>query len=124
MRICYIDCTWKKCKNIHIIESIEIYFYVDTSGNFVIEYNFHEKDFHLWEKIFEIHKENVNNCGLYNIFDEIIIEDIRNDSKYYTLKAKSKDPNLYRNISSIMYIEYKEGFDNSKEMLKKNTWDF
>lgn len=103
------------------MESIEIYFYVDTSGSFVIEYNFHEKDFHLWEKIFEIHKENVDNCGLYNIFDEIINESINNDSKYYTLKAKSKDPNLYRNISSIMYIEYKEGFDNSKEMLKKNT---
>jgi hypothetical protein len=61
-----------------------------------------KKIFIYGKKIFEIHKENVNNCGLYNIFDEIIIEDIRSDSKYYTLKAKSKDPNLYRNISSIM----------------------
>jgi hypothetical protein len=88
-----------------MIEGIEIYFYIDTSGNFVIEYKFHEKDFHLWEKIFEIHKENIDNWGLYNIFDEIINKDIKNGSEYYNLKAKSKDPNLYRNISLIMYSE-------------------
>jgi hypothetical protein len=97
----------ERCKNIHIIESIEIYFYVDASGSFVIEYNFHEKDFHLWE-------ENVDNCSLYNVFDEVI----KNGGEYYNLKAKSKDPNLYRNISLIMYSE---GIDNSKEMLKMNT---
>jgi hypothetical protein len=31
---------------------------------------------------------------------------------------------LYRNISLIMYIIYDDGKDNSKEMLKKNTWSF
>ena len=39
---------------------------------------------------------------------------------YYVLKLKSKDMNLYRNISLIMYIIYGDGKDNSKEMLKKN----
>lgn len=117
----YIDCTWLKCKNIHIIESIEIYFYIDVDDNVVIEYNFHEKDFNLWKKILEIHKENVEESILYDNFNEIFTN-IENIYEYYTLKLKSKDLNLYRNISLIMYIK-NEKQDNSKEMIKKNTWN-
>ena len=120
-----IDCTWKKCKNVHLFESIEMYFYIDAWDNYVIEYNFHEKDFGLWKKVLDIHKEYVDNYSLYDGFgDEISKTDLKNEFEYYVLKLKSKYMNLYRNISLIMYIIYGDGKDNSKEMLKKNTWNF
>lgn len=106
----------------HLLESIEMYFYIDTNNIFVIEYSFHEKDFYLWDQILKIHRENVEECVLYDNFDEKIVE-LENEHKYYILKLKSKDVNLYRNISMIMYIEDDKGWDNSKEMLKKNTWN-
>ena len=108
----------------HLLESIEIFFYVDTSGKKVIEYNFHKKDFYLWEQILEIHKENVKNCSLYDVFDEEILGKLENNLEYYSLKLKSEDDNLYRNISLILYIEDINGWNNSKKMLKRNTWNF
>ena len=122
-RLDCIDCTWVKCKNVHLLESIEMYFYVGTNGIFVIEYSFHEKDFYLWEQVLKIHKENVEKCVLYDNFDEEVLE-LENDYKYYILKIKSEDANLYRNISMIMYIENNVGWNNSEEMLIKNTWNF
>lgn len=108
----------------HLFESIEMYFYIDAWDNYVIEYNFHGKDFKLWQKVLDIHKEYVDNCSLYDGFgDEISKTDLKNEFEYYVLKLKSKDMNLYRNISLIMYIIYDDGKDNSKEMLK-NTWNF
>ena len=119
-----IACTWSKCKNIHLFESIEMYFYIDAWNNYVIEYNFHEKDFYLWEDVLIIHKEYVDNCSLYDNFGDEVFKDLDNKFEYYTLKLKSKDINLYRNISMIMYLKDENGWDNSKEMLKRNTWSF
>lgn len=101
-----------------MIESIEIYFYIDTNDDFVIEYNFHREDFNLWEQILEIHKEYVEECELYKNGEKI--ENLEKNDEYYTLELKSKDPNLYRNISLIMYLEDKNNFE---KMLKKNTWN-
>ena len=86
-----------------------MYFYIDTNDNIVIEYNFHKEDFYLWEQILEIHKENVDDCLLYDTFDVEVEESLKNEFIYYTLKLKSKDINLYRNISLIMYIENEGG---------------
>ena len=123
-RIGCIDCTWSKCKNIHLFESIKMYFYIDAWDNYVIEYNFHEKDFYLWKDVLIIHKEYVDNCSLYDDFGDEVFKDLDNEFEYYTLKLKSKDINLYRNISMIMYLKDENGWDNSKEMLRMNTWNF
>lgn len=90
----------------------------------MIEYNFHEKDFYLWKDVLIIHKEYVDNCTLYDDFGDEVFKDLDNKFEYYTLKLKSKDINLYRNISMIMYLKDENGWDNSKEMLRINTWNF
>jgi hypothetical protein len=100
-----------------------MYFYIDSWDTYVIEYSFHEKDFYLWKDVLEIHKENVDDCILYDDLGDKILESLENKFEYYVLKLKSKDINLYRNISLIMYIKDENGWDNSKEMLKKNTWN-
>ncbi len=107
----------------HLFESIEMYFYVDAWDNYVIEYNFHGKDFYLWKDVLNIHREYVDDCILYDSFgDKIPENELENELEYYSLKLKSKDINLYRNMSLIMYLKSENGQDNSKEMLKKNTW--
>jgi len=105
-----IDCIWKRCRNVHLLESIKMYFYIDSWDNYVIEYNFNQKDFYLWKGILEIHRENVDDCTLY--------DDLENKFEYYELRLESKDINLYRNISLIMYIKDENGWDNSEEILE------
>ena len=56
-----------------------------------------------------IHKEYVDNCTLYDDFGDEVFEDLDNKFEYYTLKLKSKDINLYRNISMIMYLKDENG---------------
>jgi hypothetical protein len=118
-----IDCIWKRCRNVHLLESIKIYFYIDSWDHYVIEYNFHQKDFYLWKDILEIHRENIDDCTLYDDLENKVLESLENEFEYYVLRLKSKDINLYRNISLIMYIKDENGWDNSEEMLKRNTWD-
>lgn len=117
-----IDCTWSKCKNLQKINTIEIWYYVDTNDNFVIEYNFHTIDFKIWKKILDIHKEDLESC-LYDLENNIIDEtNLENIAQYYTFRLKSKDFNLYRNINLIFYLK-KEKWNNMHEMVRKNTWD-
>jgi hypothetical protein len=115
-----LGCIWKRCRNVHLLESIKIYFYIDSWDHYVIEYNFHQKDFYLWKDILEIHRENIDDCALYDDLENKVLE---NEFEYYVLRLKSKDINLYRNISLIMYIKDENGWDNSEEMLKRDTWD-
>jgi hypothetical protein len=100
-----------------------MYFYIDNWDRYVIEYSFHQKDFYLWKDVLEIHRENIDDYTLYDDLGNEILENLENKFEYYVLRLKSKDINLYRNISLIMYIKDENGWDNSEEMLKKNTWD-
>jgi hypothetical protein len=118
-----IDCIWKRRINVHLLESIKIYFYIDSWDHYVIEYNFHQKDFYLWKDILEIHREDIDDYTLYDDLENKVLESLENEFEYYVLRLKSKDINLYRNISLIMYIKDENGWDNSEEMLKRNTWD-
>lgn len=118
----YIDCAWDNCKNTQFINSIEMFFFITLDDEAAIEYNFHSVDFHLWEQIVEIHKENVNETTLYYLNDVITINDIKDKYEYYNIKIVSKDMNLYRNINLIMYLTDNDKWDNMNEMLRKNTW--
>lgn len=117
----YVDCTWAKCKNYHRFNTIDMWFSINTNDEFYIEYFFHNIDFSVWKKIIEIHKINVGQTTLYNENNEKIdILKLNNNLEYYILKIVSKDPNLYRNINLIFYLEDKN-WNNMNEMLKQNT---
>jgi hypothetical protein len=113
-----LGCIWKRCRNVHLLESIKMYFYIDSWDNYVIEYNFNQKDFYLWKGILEIHRENVDDCTLYDDLENKVLESLENKFEYYVLRLKSKDINLYINISLIMYIKDENGWDNSEEILE------
>lgn len=118
----YIDCTWGRCKNLQRLNTIELWFYIETNNTFNIEYSFHKIDFKIWLEILEIHKEDIINSTLLNIDNEVVdIENIKNTEEYYIFKLTSKEFNLYRNISLILYLENGK-WNNRDEMLRKNTW--
>ena len=60
-----IDVAGAWCKNLQKINTIEIFFYVNTSDYFCIEYNFHKIDFEMFKEILEMHKEDVEETKLY-----------------------------------------------------------
>ena len=113
-----LGCIWKRCRNVHLLETIKMYFDIDRWDNYVIEYNFNQKDFYLWKGILEIHRENVDDCTLYDDLENKVLESLENKFEYYVLRLKSKDINLYINISLIMYIKDENGWDNSEEILE------
>ena len=69
-----IDVAGAWCKNLQKINTIEIFFYVNTSDYFCIEYNFHKIDFEMFKEILEMHKEDVEETKLYIVIGEIEIE--------------------------------------------------
>lgn len=113
------DCVWDRCKNLHKINTIEIFFTVTTDDFFAIEYQFHKIDFEIWLTILTCHKERVSDAILYDYQNIIVGEPIKNfDYNYFTLK--SKDFNLYRNINLIPCLE-KGKWNNVNESLLLNT---
>lgn len=102
MYVTYVDCVGCRTKNLQKIRSIEIFFTVYNDLNFVIEYEFHETDFDLWKKIVEIHTDNVKEYKIILNEKEVKIEDIINNMTYYSIKIKSLDVNLYKNINLIL----------------------
>ena len=113
----YMDCVGVRCKNLQTINTIEIFYYIDTNDEFAIEYNFHNSDIEIWKQILEIHKDQNDDAILYNHRNEII--EINNiiEKEYHTFSLKSKNSNLYRNINLIIYI------DNMDEQIRKNSWE-
>lgn len=105
-RLCAIDCTWSKCKNLQIINTLEIFFHVTNDDCFSIKYCFHNTDFEIWKKIVGYHTDNVN---LPTLLDELGIkrelDKIENNQEYYNFILLSKDFNLYRNINLLFYFE-------------------
>jgi len=45
--ITLVDCVWDRCKNLHKINTIEIFFTVTPDDFFSIEYQFHKVDFEI-----------------------------------------------------------------------------
>lgn len=123
MNLGCLDVVNCKVKNLQKINSIEIFYYIDMSNRFVIEYSFHCNDFELWKKILCIHKKCAD--SLLYVGDVIVDEtSLKNDSIYYDFALKSKNPNLYKNINLLFYIE--EGLDEEcliKKIIKKNSWE-
>jgi hypothetical protein len=119
----YIDCIGTKCKNLQIINTIEIFFYITTNDEFAIKYNFHYIDFTIWKQILEIHKKDCEKTELF--FGEYTIDEnkIENIMEYYSFELRSKDFNLYRNINLILYLTDNKGWENTWEMVRKNTWE-
>jgi hypothetical protein len=122
-KVNYIDCVGIKCKNLQIINTIEIFFYVTTEDEFAIKYNFHSIDFFIWKDIVKIHKENCDNAELFHSDCIINENNIKNSLDYYSFTLKSKDFNLQRNINLIFYLSDEKGWDNIWEMVNKNTWE-
>ena len=121
--VAYIDCANCKGKNLHLLNSIEIYFYINTSSLFVIEYNFHKIDFNLWKEVYFIHKECNENAILYDQQENMIkIENLKDTENYYKLKLVSENANLYRNINIICYLKNKN-WNNMDAMIKQNLWE-
>jgi hypothetical protein len=124
-RLCAIDCTWSKCKNLQIINTLEIFFHINNDDYFSITYCFHNTDFELWKKIIGYHTDNVNNSILLDEFDvKRELNEIKNNQEYYNFSLISKDFNLYRNINLLFYFEEEkenDEIDAINEVLRK-TW--
>lgn len=116
--VCYVDAVWARGKNLQRLNTIEMYYYVNTNDEFVIQYDFHKIDLETWKKVMEIHKEGCN-TELYDEFKNKI-EKIVDDRNYYTFLLKSKDFNLFRNISLILFLK-KDDWNNMEEQLILNT---
>ncbi len=123
-QIRYVDCVWDKCKNLQKINTIELFFYVNTEDEFVIDYNFHSLDFDLWVQILEVHKEENSDARLFNSENEEIVSDpINSGNTYFAFSLRSKNFNLYRNINLVFFLEHESGWNNMSEMLRQNTWN-
>lgn len=117
-----IDCTWNRSKNIHLINTIEIYFHITTNNTFSIEYRFHKIDFDIWKNILWFHKRNIKETILYDENNLIILEPINTTNIYNYYRLESKEFNLYRNIQSIPILEYKQ-WNNINKQIILNTWN-
>ena len=118
-----LDCVWAKCKNLQKINSIETFFYVNTDGLFSIDYCFHKIDFEMWKKMIEYHKHETDGVLYDNLNNKIDVEKIINSRQYYQFTMKSKNPNLYRNINLIFFLDDLRNWNNMDEMIRLNTWE-
>lgn len=117
----YIDCSWKKCKNLQKFKTIEMFFYITTDDGFAIEYNFHPIDLEIWKEIVKVHKEECEVSEIYDQDGDVVNEEDLPKRDYYVVKLKSKDFNLYRNINILFFIN--ENKDSLEEIIEKNTWN-
>lgn len=122
-KLYYIDCVWCRCKNLQKINTIEIFFYVNTKDQFVIEYSFHPTDIEIWREIVSIHRDQNPEAILYNEYEIEVNENNVMPTSYCIFKLKSTSFNLYRNIGLIFYLEDENEKNNMLEMMKKNTWN-
>jgi len=72
--------------------------------------------------MYVMHSDQTNST-LYDILGkEIDFDTYENIYEYYILYLKSKDANLYRNITILPYLWNKE-WNNQKKMIAQNTWE-
>ena len=114
-----IDCVWDRAKNLHKINTIEIFFTVTPDDFFSIEYQFHKVDFEIWLIILSCHREHVTDSILYNYQNIAVTEPIES-SEYNFFTLKSKQFNLYRNINLIPCL-VKGSWNNINESMLLNT---
>ena len=114
-----IDCVWDRCKNIHKINTIEIFFTITSDDFFSIEYQFHKIDFEIWLTILSCHREKVSDSILYDYKKTIVNEPIQS-SEYNFFILKSKQFDLYRNINLIPCL-IKDNWNNINESMMLNT---
>lgn len=114
------DCVWDRCKNIHKVNTLEIFFNILPEDFFAIEYRFHKIDNEIWLIIMNSHKSTVNDAILYDSNNIIINEKNIKYSTYNFFILKSKKFNLYRNINIIPCL-YNGKWNNVNESMSINT---
>jgi len=120
----FVDLCGGRCKNLQFLNTIEIFYFVNTECYFNIEYKFHRVDFVLWESLYLAHTDMTNDCFLYDIEGKVIdFDKFENLSEYYILYLSSKDANLYRNINIIPYLWRDDGWSNENQQMILNTWE-
>jgi hypothetical protein len=121
-----MDCVNCRCRNLQKVNTIEIFFTINTNDRFVIEYSFHSIDFNYWKEIVKIHKENVTNPRLFDeLGNEVGEDEIENKSEYYNFILISEDFNLYRNINLTFFFDKPEDITSTQNLdiaMRKNTW--
>ena len=123
-KVLYIDCVDAKCKNLQKINSVEIFYYINTSNYVAINYKFHGVDFEIWKQIVKIHRKSDPTAILCDIDNFIVNEDnVRNANIYYTFELISESFKLYKNINFILYLQNERAGDNLEKSLKINVWN-
>lgn len=117
-----VDMAGVRCKNVHLLNTIEMYFSVNMDDEFFISYNFHSIDFSLWEQVEQIHIDEVEDIQYSRSGKDVKREDIKAGNLYYSIIISSSDFNLYRNIHTICFLE-RGSWNNMNEMMRKHAID-
>lgn len=111
-----------RCKNFHVLNTIEMFFGVNGEGQFFISYRFHGIDFSLWEQIDRIHIDQVEEVQYFHFNKEVKRSEIKAGHLYYSIVLTSNEPNLYRNLNTICFLE-RNSWNNMDEMMRKYAID-